>query len=50
MPFKSTQQRRWMYATHPEMAKRWEKETPKGKHLPKRVRHHKKARRHGGRR
>ena len=37
MPFKSQQQRRWMYATHPAMAKRWEKETPKGK-LPKRVR------------
>lgn len=23
MPFKSAQQRRWMYATHPKMAKRW---------------------------
>jgi len=23
MPFKSTAQRRWMYATHPKMAKRW---------------------------
>ena len=25
-----------MYARHPEIAKRWEKETPKGKPLPKR--------------
>jgi hypothetical protein len=26
-----------MYATHPEMAERWEAETPKGKKLPERV-------------
>lgn len=31
MPFKSQAQRRWMYANEPAMAKRWEKETPKGK-------------------
>ena len=37
MPFKSQAQRRWMYATHPEMAKRWQAETPKGKSLPKKV-------------
>lgn len=37
MPFKSQAQRGWMYANEPEMAKRWEKETPKGKKLPKRV-------------
>ncbi len=37
MPFKSTAQRRWMYANDPKMAKRWERETPKGKKLPKRV-------------
>jgi hypothetical protein len=30
-PFKSDAQRAWMYANKPEMAKRWEKETPKGK-------------------
>jgi hypothetical protein len=36
MPFKSQDQRAWMYAKHPKMAKRWEKHTPKGK-LPKRV-------------
>jgi hypothetical protein len=37
MPFVSQQQRKWMYATHPKMAKRWEKETPKKK-LPRKVR------------
>jgi hypothetical protein len=26
-----------MYANHPEMAKRWEKETPKGKRLPEKA-------------
>lgn len=36
MPFKSQAQRGWMYANHPDMAKRWEKHTPKGK-LPKHV-------------
>jgi hypothetical protein len=34
MPMKSQAQRKWMHATHPEMAKKWEKETPKGKKLP----------------
>jgi hypothetical protein len=37
MPFKSKAQRGWMYANKPAMAKRWEKETPKGKKLPKKV-------------
>ena len=27
MPFKSKQQRKWMHANKPEMAKKWEKET-----------------------
>jgi hypothetical protein len=36
MPFKSEAQRQWMHATHPEMAKRWEAETPEGE-LPERV-------------
>jgi len=35
-PFKSESQRKWMWAKKPEMAKRWEKETPPGK-LPKKV-------------
>lgn len=35
MPFVSKAQRRMMYAKHPEIAKRWEKETP-NKPLPER--------------
>ena len=37
MPFKSEQQRKWLYATNPEMAKKWAKETPSNKALPKKV-------------
>lgn len=37
MPFKSQAQRKFMYATEPQIAKRWEKETPKNKPLPKKV-------------
>lgn len=37
MPFKSLAQQKWMYANHPEMAKRWEEHTPKDKPLPKKV-------------
>lgn len=40
MPFKSRSQMRWMFATHPEMAKRWAAETPDMKNLPN---HRKKA-------
>lgn len=36
-PFVSEAQRAYMYANMPEMAKRWEKHTPKGKKLPKKV-------------
>ena len=43
MPFKSQDQRAWMYSNKPEMAKRWEKETPKGKKLPKKVKPPKKG-------
>jgi len=35
-PFKSAKQRAWMYKNKPEMAKKWEAETP-DKKLPKRV-------------
>jgi len=42
MPFKSQQQRKFMYAEHPDIAARWQKETPKGK-LPKRVKKKKKG-------
>lgn len=34
MPFKSQKQRKFMHAKHPEIAKRWEAETPKGAKLP----------------
>ncbi len=37
MPFKSKAQRKYLYAKHPDIAARWEKETPKGKKLPKHV-------------
>tara|TARA_R110001592_G_scaffold211857_1_gene463915 strand:+ start:12266 stop:12436 length:171 start_codon:yes stop_codon:yes gene_type:complete len=37
MPFKSQAQRRYMYKNLPEIAARWEKETPKGTNLPVRV-------------
>ncbi len=36
MPLRSKAQRRWMHATHPDMAARWEKETPKGR-LPEKA-------------
>jgi hypothetical protein len=42
MPFRSQAQRRFMYATDPAMAARWEKETPKGKALPKKAKAKKK--------
>jgi hypothetical protein len=42
MPFKSKQQRKWMYVNKPEMAEEWEKHTPKNKRLPKRVKKGKK--------
>ena len=34
MPFKSKAQQRFMFAKHPEMAKRWAKETKNIKKLP----------------
>ncbi len=37
MPFKSQAQRKWMHSQAPEMAKRWEAETPKGTSLPKKA-------------
>lgn len=42
MPFKSKKQRAWMHSNKPEMAKEWEKETPKGKKLPTRAKSSKK--------
>jgi hypothetical protein len=37
MPFKSEAQRRFMFAKHPEIAKRWAKEYPNQKDLPEKV-------------
>lgn len=37
MPFASEAQRRFLYARHPEVAKRWQKHTPKGTKLPEHV-------------
>ena len=34
MPFKSKAQQRFMYAKHPQIAKRFQSETPKGAKLP----------------
>lgn len=34
MPFKSQAQRGFMFAKHPDIAKRFASETPKGKKLP----------------
>jgi hypothetical protein len=44
MPFKSQAQKKYLYAKHPDIAARWEKETPKGK-LPKHVKKKAKKRR-----
>lgn len=43
MPFQSQAQRGYMYANHPEIAKRFEAETPKGKKLPARKTKNKKS-------
>ena len=37
MPFKSEAQRRFLYAKHPDIAKRWSKEYPNQKKLPTKV-------------
>jgi hypothetical protein len=36
-PFVSKAQRRYLYAKHPAIAKRWEKHTPEGTRLPEHV-------------
>ena len=40
MPFVSEAQRAFMYANHPDIAKRWSRVTPKGKKLPEHVHKH----------
>jgi hypothetical protein len=37
MPFRSKAQRGYLYANDPKVAKEFQKETPKGKRLPKHV-------------
>jgi hypothetical protein len=37
MPMKSQAQRAYLHIHHPEVAKEFEKATPKGKELPKKV-------------
>jgi hypothetical protein len=37
MPFKSKAQRSYLYANEPEVAKKFEAMTPKGKKLPEKV-------------
>ncbi|HXJ92604.1 MAG TPA: hypothetical protein VMT20_06945 [Terriglobia bacterium] len=40
MPFQSQAQRAFMYARHPQIARRWESLTPKGQKLPEHVSGH----------
>jgi hypothetical protein len=42
MPIKSKAQRKYLWATNPKLAKKFEEETPKGKKLPKKVKKSKK--------
>lgn len=37
MPFKSLAQRNFLYKNEPEIAKKWEEETPKDEKLPDRI-------------
>ena len=40
MPFKSSAQRKFMYANHPIIAERWSREFPNQGKLPKHVKKH----------
>jgi hypothetical protein len=40
MPFQSQRQREFFWVNNPEMAKKWEEETPKDKKLPEKVTQH----------
>jgi len=42
MPFKSKAQRKYLFAKHPKIARRWAKHTPKGAKLPARVKRRRK--------
>lgn len=41
MPFLSEKQKKWMYENRPDIAKKWEQETSKGRKLPIRVKKNK---------
>lgn len=41
MPYKSSAQRKFMHARHPDIAKRWDAEYPNQKGLPEHVPPHK---------
>lgn len=43
MPFKSEAQRNYLYANKPEVARRFQSETPKNVDLPKKVPQHAKS-------
>lgn len=45
MPFKSEAQRRWMHANHPNMAEKWERDSPHRGKLPEHVKAKKKNKR-----
>jgi len=47
MPFKSERQRRFMWAKHPEVAKRWESEYPAGS-LEEKVSKKRRTKKNGG--
>jgi hypothetical protein len=47
MPFKSKAQQRFMYANHPEIAKRWEDDYGIAKNLPEHVKKKRKRRKRG---
>ena len=48
MPFKSQAQRGFLYANDPKVAREFEKETPKGRKLPKKVKRKKPTRASSG--
>jgi len=49
MPFESQAQRRFMYSQHPEIAKRWRKESGHQKDLPEKKEYAKKVKQRYGR-
>lgn len=46
MPMKSEAQRKYLWATHPKVAKEFESKTPKGKKLPEHTHHSPRTEKH----